>query len=402
MTDLLNWPLCYRISFLRDAWRRVAERAGGRPIAIYGAGLHTRTFLPIVLQSADGPTVAFIIDDSPSAPKEIHGLPVRHPDAVRPEAVALVLTSSDTVETTLAARATTWASGRAPVLRLYGEDFNDLQRAHRAKSSGIWGTTLVDRNGHLPMSPDSMVLRLARAPERSASSPLPVPPPEFRAGYHSSDDQAYLRSGAADVAAIRRMIGQHAPDAPPITRLLDWGCSSGRMIRHWNDIAAIDGSEVWGCDICASAINWASENLAPPFRFFQCTTRPTLPLPDGSLDLVYGNSVFTHIRELVDTWLMELRRVLRPGGLLFTTILDEAAWERCRSDANNPIRKRCVDIDFSRPMEDDFVCYGGAFDPVTFWHTRGVKRRWSFAFDVLAMELDAVPYQTGVLLRRRG
>ncbi len=85
------------------------------------------------------------------------------------------------------------------------------------------------------------------------------------------------------------MIQRHAPDAGPIRRVLDWGSSSGRMVRHWGDVVAAGGRS-GGTDICATSLNWASENLSPPFGFFQCTTRPTLPLPDSSMDLIYGSS----------------------------------------------------------------------------------------------------------------
>jgi ubiquinone/menaquinone biosynthesis C-methylase UbiE len=404
MSDLLAWPLCNRIAYFREVWKKLAARAGDRPIAIFGAGQHTRAFLPVVLGAGTGPRVTAILDDAagtPGFPRELAGIPVRHPTQAPADSFALAVVSSDSMEERLYGRAREWSGGAAPVVRLYADDFADLYRIHRARSRHIWGTTLTERNGHLPMAPDEPVLRLPRRPSRDASSPLPLPSPELRAGYSPGDDALYLRSGAHDVARIRAMVSRCAPDAGPIRRVLDWGCSSGRTLRHWSGLVA-DGGEAWGCDICATSLNWAAENLAPPFRFFQCTTRPPLPLPDASMDLVYGISVFTHIRELVDTWLMELRRVVRPGGLVVATILDETWWDRCAADPNSPLRKRCAAIDFSAPLEDDFVCHGGAFDPVTFWHTEGIRRRWSFAFDVAAFEPGLVPYQTGVLLRRPG
>jgi ubiquinone/menaquinone biosynthesis C-methylase UbiE len=408
MSDLATWPLGFRVNFLRDLWRRLGAQAGGRPIALYGAGQHTRFLLETVLGIDDGPTVAVILDDEPGTRKEIFGVPVRRPRDAAPESVSLVLVSSDSLEPVLTERASQWAAlaerngDKAPaptVVRIYGEENAGARRRNQGRYRGVWGSTTDERRGHLPMDSDALILRLPPAAERTPRTPLPLPPPELRAGYQPNNDEAYLASGRNDVAAIRAMIQRHAPAALPLRRVLDWGCSSGRMLRHWIDVTE-SGGEAWGCDICATAVNWASENLSPPLRFFTSTTRPALPLPDASMDLVYGNSVFTHIRELVDAWLMELRRIVRPGGLVFATILDETSWERCRTEPTNPIRRRCAEIDFSSPLADDFVCYGGAFDPLTFWHSRGIRRRWSFAFDVLAIERGVVPYQTGVLLRR--
>jgi SAM-dependent methyltransferase len=48
---------------------------------------------------------------------------------------------------------------------------------------------------------------------------------------------------------------------------------------------------------------------------------PPLPFEDASFDLVYSISVFTHLdEEMQDAWLNELKRVLRPGGILIITV----------------------------------------------------------------------------------
>lgn len=401
MSELLSWDITHRNLFFREIWGDVGRRAAGRPIVIYGAGQHTLAMLGAVMDEPEGPSVSAIVDDNAGAsivPPEIKGIPVRRPCQTLLEDAAMVLVSSDSIEEQLAERAKTWAGG-SRVVRIYGPEYRELLEAHRRRSKGLWGTAVTAQNGHLPMAPEEPVLRLRRVSHRKAGDSLPLPPPLLRAGYAPYDDAAYLQRGVNDVGAMRAMIAREAPEAGPIRRVLDWGCSSGRMIRHWGDVAA-EGGEVWGCDICSESVNWASENLSPPFRFFQSTMRPSLPLGDGAMDLVYACSVFTHIRELYDTWLMELRRVVRPGGLVLTTILDERAWEGCRQNPLHKLRQRCVDLDFSGPLEDDFVCQGKAFDPLVFWHTEGVKRRWSFAFDVVAFEPELVAGQTGVLLRR--
>ncbi len=79
----------------------------------------------------------------------------------------------------------------------------------------------------------------------------------------------------------------------------------------------------------------------------------------------------------------------------------EVHWNKARANLQSPLRKRCDQLDFSQPLDDDFVVQGGAFDPAAFWSTEGVKRRWKFAFDVAAIEPAVVQTQTGVLLQRR-
>jgi hypothetical protein len=44
------------------------------------------------------------------------------------------------------------------------------------------------------------------------------------------------------------------------------------------------------------------------------------------VDLISAYSVFTHIEAFETTWLMELRRILRPGGIAWVTVHTERTW----------------------------------------------------------------------------
>ena len=55
--------------------------------------------------------------------------------------------------------------------------------------------------------------------------------------------------------------------------------------------------------------------MPPSVRCFLNGFVPTLPIPDQHFDVITAFSVFTHIDELESSWLLELRRVLKPGGL---------------------------------------------------------------------------------------
>jgi SAM-dependent methyltransferase len=62
--------------------------------------------------------------------------------------------------------------------------------------------------------------------------------------------------------------------------------------------------------------------LPPPFINGHAEA---LPLPDASVDLVASFQTFEHVRDLAQT-LREIRRVLRPGGLLFAQVPNYASF----------------------------------------------------------------------------
>jgi SAM-dependent methyltransferase len=106
-------------------------------------------------------------------------------------------------------------------------------------------------------------------------------------------------------------------DLSTMRSVLDFGCSSGRVVRAL--AAAYPAVRWYGCDPNAPAIDWANENL-PDVEFFVSGDRPPLSLADGSLDLGYAISIWSHFApELGLRWFEEMHRVIRPDGYLVCT-----------------------------------------------------------------------------------
>jgi SAM-dependent methyltransferase len=154
------------------------------------------------------------------------------------------------------------------------------------------------------------------------SSPLPVPPREFWADYCTSVE-SYLASGREDCDSMRQLLIASGAPIERAERVLELGCAAGRMLRCLADLA--DTRQLWGTDIWASAIVWCQDHLCPPFNFATTTTVPHLPFEDRSFDLVFCGSVFTHIDERAEAWLLELHRILRPGSRLYLSLNDRHA-----------------------------------------------------------------------------
>jgi len=103
----------------------------------------------------------------------------------------------------------------------------------------------------------------------------------------------------------------------PARAALDFGCSSGRVVRF---LAAWRPDVRWiGCDPNEGAIAWAQAHI-PGVEWFASPQAPPLPLDDGSLDLVYAISIWSHFGENAALrWFAEMHRLLAPGGRLVFT-----------------------------------------------------------------------------------
>jgi SAM-dependent methyltransferase len=153
---------------------------------------------------------------------------------------------------------------------------------------------------------------------------VPIPPVALSARLSQApagvaDAQGYLERGRRAIGAIERVLP--ADWTWTNKRVLDFGCGAGRAVRHLHDAART--GEVWGCDIDPACIAWNREHLDPSMSFVVNGEEPPLPFAEDRFDLVYALSVFTHIDQRWASWLIEMHRVLVPGGLLVATIMSE-------------------------------------------------------------------------------
>ncbi|MCW2957837.1 MAG: class SAM-dependent methyltransferase [Solirubrobacterales bacterium] len=119
----------------------------------------------------------------------------------------------------------------------------------------------------------------------------------------------------ADMVALA--FAEAGAPLPDDGTILDFGCSSGRILRV---LAALKPeADCVGCDPNGGAIEWAAAHL-PMARFFTSPTAPPLELADASVDRAYAISIWSHFdAPSALTWLDEMHRVIKPGGALLVT-----------------------------------------------------------------------------------
>ena len=136
--------------------------------------------------------------------------------------------------------------------------------------------------------------------------------------------EEFEEDGILRVGDMERALASVGVSLDRVERLLDFGCGCGRVTKILPDRGL--GARVSACDVNEPAVRWCREHLSVR----ECIVNaplPPLPFDDDAFDVVWCGSVFTHLdRGHQDRWLEELRRVLRPGGILLASVHGPHAW----------------------------------------------------------------------------
>jgi SAM-dependent methyltransferase len=135
------------------------------------------------------------------------------------------------------------------------------------------------------------------------------------------DANWFIDSGRFGFETIKEAIERQGISLDRFSAVLDFGCGSGRVIRHWCSQTHL---KLAGCDYNPRLIDWCQNHL--PFAKFQVNSLgPPLSYVTGQFDLVYAFSVFTHLNlPRQRDCLEELARILRPGGFLIVSTHGDA------------------------------------------------------------------------------
>ena len=248
----------------------------------------------------------------------------------------------------------------------------------------------------------------------------PIPAPDDRQRYSGDDHLAYWLSGLGDSLLLQQIAIERGRPLQAGFRILDFGCASGRVLRHLNT-AGVDLT-LLGVDIGLVHVEWARRHLPAAITIAQTTVLPALPLEDESVDVVYAGSVFTHVADFEESTLLELYRVLRPDGFALLTIHAERLWDDLCAIPDFWMRRVAVEIPhraepmWVEPVDDSFfagpmpadrvvlrnVAAGGLHNTNVIHSERWLRERWGRFFGVERV-VRAVhgSHQDGLVLRRR-
>jgi SAM-dependent methyltransferase len=201
-----------------------------------------------------------------------------------------------------------------------------------------------------------------------------------------------IRTYAEMGAQTRRAITSLLPEDWSFRgkRVLDFGCGAGRTLRHF--LPEAEEADFWGTDIDQASIEWMQANLCPPLHAWHGHHAPPLGLEHDSFDLIWAVSVFTHLTSNSTPWLLELHKLLKPGGLLIPTYMGSGICELVAGEPWDDDRHGRTTLRHTAPWDE-----GGPAVLISDWWMR---EHWGRAFEVVDVK-PQVHNMTWPLLRKR-
>lgn len=169
---------------------------------------------------------------------------------------------------------------------------------------------------------------------------------------------------------------------PPRSRILDFGCGSGRTVHELRSI----GLDAYGCDLEFRGADGVPTESMQDCGFLRLIDNAeyVLPFENHSFDFVFSDQVFEHVRNY-SAVAAEIARVLRSDGMCLNIF---------------PSRYIPIEPHVYVPMSSVIQSYSWLY----FWALLGIRneyQRGTTATQVAVQNYDYLRNQTNYLSKRR-
>lgn len=147
-----------------------------------------------------------------------------------------------------------------------------------------------------------------------------IPPPSLRSLYPGNADlRRYLLLGRKNLDMVVSAMRSQGLQIDTGDNVMEFGSGCGMTLRHWDD----NSFSFYGLDPYEESVEW-SQRVFPSAKFVLTDLEETTWFDDKFFSLIYSPHLFMSLtEELQDKWLVELNRILKPGGMLVVFLRGE-------------------------------------------------------------------------------
>ena len=150
-----------------------------------------------------------------------------------------------------------------------------------------------------------------------------MPPPEVQMRFTGKSQVDTMQQAVNFLKNVERGYQARTGRSLENSRILDFGCGWGRMLR----LLPFFTNQIYGCDPLQDALDLCKMHHVPGDLRLSDYVPTSLPFPDESMDLVIAYSVFTHTSEAATLATLDaIRKVIVPGGAVAITIRPRTYW----------------------------------------------------------------------------
>ena len=186
--------------------------------------------------------------------------------------------------------------------------------------------------------------------------------------------------------------------------ILDFGIGVGRVAQYFCRVADPNKTSIYGCDVDSSAIAYVSSSF-PQIQAYCSSYAPPLTYEDEKFDIIYSVSIFTHLPfHLQEPWLLELKRVLKPGGLLLPITIGPYGYRKgshlqAVKFSLPELKKEGI---MTSPYSSGTVVSPGTDSSygATYHTPKYIRETWSKYFDIIDVQEGAIDDLNGLVIMK--